>query len=160
VVLRVVPCGERFYAGEHNPMSEAIPQDRARSLIERNSLLPLATVDVAGRPWVSPVFYLLDDDYQVYWVSDVEARHSANVRETAAVAIVIHDVVDRQTDAVYIEGTAVELNDEAAVREGMDVMARRDELQPPHWRIDDIGEVTGEGPRRVYKAIRESTWGS
>ena len=112
MVLRVVPCGKRFYAGEHNPMSEAIPQDRARSLIERNSLLPLATVDVAGRPWVSPVFYLLDDDYQVYWVSDVEARHSANVREPAAVAIVIHDVVDRQTDAVYIEGTAVELNDE------------------------------------------------
>jgi nitroimidazol reductase NimA-like FMN-containing flavoprotein (pyridoxamine 5'-phosphate oxidase superfamily) len=139
-------------------MSEATPQDRARSLIERNSLLTLSTVDGHGRPWVSPVFYSLDDDYQVYWVSDVEARHSANIRETGAVAIVIHDLVDGHTDAVYIEGTAVELNDEVAVRDGMDVMARRDELQPPHWRIDDIGEVSGEGPWRVYKAIRESTW--
>jgi nitroimidazol reductase NimA-like FMN-containing flavoprotein (pyridoxamine 5'-phosphate oxidase superfamily) len=139
-------------------MSEPTSHDRARSLIERNSLLTIATVDGQGRPWVSPVFYSLDDDYQIYWVSDVEARHSANVRDTAAVAIVIHDVVDGQTDAVYIEGTAVELNDEAAVREGMDVMARRNERQPPHWRIDDIVEVSGEGPWRVYKAIGESTW--
>jgi nitroimidazol reductase NimA-like FMN-containing flavoprotein (pyridoxamine 5'-phosphate oxidase superfamily) len=139
-------------------MKEATPQDRARSLIERNSLLTLATVDGHGRPWVTPVFYSLDDEYQVYWVSDVEARHSTNVRDTAAVAIVIHDEVDGQTDAVYIEATAVELNDEAAVRRGIDVMARRDGLQLAHWRIDDIGEVTGEGSWRVYKAIRESTW--
>lgn len=139
-------------------MTEATPQDRARSLIDRNSLLTLATVDGEARPWVSPVFYSTDDDHQLYWVSHVEARHSRNVRDTTAAAIVIYDAVDDQTDAVYIDVTVVELNDAAGVLEGMGVMARRDELQPPHWRIGDIGEVTGEGPWRIYKATRSTTW--
>src|SRR3954465_7268138 len=139
-------------------MTKGAPKDRGRVLIYRNTLLTLATVDGRGRPWVSPVFYSLDDDYQLYWTSDVEARHSANVRETGVVAIVVHDVMDGETDAVYIEATAVELDDAAAVREGMEVMARRDDLQPAHWRIEDIADVTGEGPWRVYKATRESTW--
>jgi nitroimidazol reductase NimA-like FMN-containing flavoprotein (pyridoxamine 5'-phosphate oxidase superfamily) len=124
--------------------------------MERNSLLGLATADTDGRPWVSPVFYSLDDDYQLYWVSDVDAQHSANVRRRPGVTIVIHDVVDGQTDAVYIEADAVELNDEAAVREGMDVMARRDQL--PKWKIDALGEGTRDGPWRIYRATRKSTW--
>jgi hypothetical protein len=144
------------YAEEQVPMHDATPQVRARSLIERNSLLTLATVDGNARPWVSPVFYSIDDELNLFWVSDLEARHSANVRETGTVAIAIHDQVDGQTDAVYIEATAIELNDKDAVAEGMDVMARRDELQPAHWRINHITDVTGNGPWRVYKATRES----
>jgi nitroimidazol reductase NimA-like FMN-containing flavoprotein (pyridoxamine 5'-phosphate oxidase superfamily) len=138
-------------------MTEDHQQERARLLIERNSLLTLATVNGHGRPWISPVFYSIDDEHQVHWVSDVEARHSANIRETAAVALVIHDMAEGATDAVYIEGTAAELNDHACVREGMEIMARRDSMQPAHWRINGIGEVTGEGPWRVYKATRNST---
>ena len=139
-------------------MTEAVLQDRVRALIERNSVLTLATVDPSGHPWVSPVFYSIDDDFEIYWVSAVDARHSANVRDTGVVAIVVHDSLDDQTDAVYIEANAVELNEAAEVRRGMDVMGRRDDRQPTHWRIDDLGTVTGDGPWRIYNAIRKATW--
>lgn len=139
-------------------MADPTPQERARALIERNTLLALATADPTGRPWVSPVFYAFDDRHRLYWVSDAEARHSAHVRSNGAVALVIHDTVDGRVDAVYVDASAIELDDEDSVTEGMRVMASRDDLQPPYWRIGDIGDVTGSGPWRIYRATRESTW--
>jgi nitroimidazol reductase NimA-like FMN-containing flavoprotein (pyridoxamine 5'-phosphate oxidase superfamily) len=137
------------------PMNAATPQQRAARLIETAQHMTIATVDDAGRPWVSPVFFAPDDDYSLYWVSDPEALHSANLRARPEVAIVIHHGFDGRMDAVYITATAVELHDEADVRAGMAVMASR-----PHsekWAIDDIAVVTDDGPWRIYKATRRST---
>jgi pyridoxamine 5'-phosphate oxidase-like protein len=32
------------------------PPERARTLIDRNDIMTLATSDASGTPWVSPVF--------------------------------------------------------------------------------------------------------
>jgi nitroimidazol reductase NimA-like FMN-containing flavoprotein (pyridoxamine 5'-phosphate oxidase superfamily) len=137
-------------------MTAESPQDRARLLIERNTLMAVATTSNDARPWVSPVFYAIDKESQLYWVSDVDARHSANVRNNGAVSIVIHDQRSAgKVDAVYIQAEAEELTDESDVRLGMDVMAGPD--QDPKWKIDAISNVTGDGPWRIYRARRTST---
>jgi len=133
----------------------APPHVRARRLIDAGLHMTVATVDSAGRPWVSPVFYSIDDERQLYWVSDKDALHSGNVRDRQDVAIVIHDSVTGVVDAVYIRATAAELKEEAEVRHGMDVMARREQAEK--WRIEDVSEVTGDGPWRIYKAVRKKT---
>ena len=81
-------------------MAERSPAQRARVLLEQESEMTLATIDDRGRPWVSPVFYALDDEHRLYWTSDVDARHSAALRTAAAVAIVVHGRLDGRTDAV------------------------------------------------------------
>ena len=96
-------------------------------------------------------FYVPDDRYDLYWTSWVEARHSANVRDHPPVAIVIFET-DPEVEAVYISALAVELNDPEEVTAGIEIMRRRDDSQPEHWRIKDISVVTGDGPWRIYRA--------
>ena len=131
------------------------PHERARRLIDTGLHMTVATVDPAGRPWVSPVFYSIDDEWQLYWVSDKDALHSENVRSQPDVAIVIHGSLAGAVDAVYIRAAATELEEESEVRHGMDVIARREQVEK--WRIEDISEVTGDGPWRIYKAVRKRT---
>lgn len=129
------------------------PQQRAKQLVDTKTNMTLGTVDTSGAPWVSPVFYVPDDQYDLYWTSWIEARHSENVRNNPAVAIVIyHSVPDEPVDAVYMAAHAVELKDPDDVARGMEIMARRDDLQPEWWRIGSISDVTVRGPWRSYRA--------
>ena len=67
------------------------PHQRAQPLIDRNDQMTLATVDVLRTPLVSPVFSVPAYDYALYRVSAKNARHSDNIRQKAAVAIVIYE---------------------------------------------------------------------
>jgi nitroimidazol reductase NimA-like FMN-containing flavoprotein (pyridoxamine 5'-phosphate oxidase superfamily) len=127
--------------------------ERAQRLIEETKHMTLATADRSGNPWVSPVFFVPDDAYDLYWVSAKSARHSQNVRDNPSVAIVVYET-EPQVDAVYIAARAEELNDSEEVRRGMEVVARR--KQPPQWEIDGVGDVTGAGPWRIYCAVVDS----
>lgn len=49
----------------------------------------IATANPEGKPWVSPVFYTYDEDFNFYWVSAKSAIHSENIRRNARVAITI-----------------------------------------------------------------------
>ena len=136
---------------------EMSPPERAKNLIDTKTNMTLATVDVSGVPWVSPVFYVPDEAYHLYWTSWVDAKHSENVRNNPAVAIVIHHAERNEpVDAVYIAAQAVELNDPDDVTRGMEIMGRRDDLQPEWWRIDGISDVTGSGPWRIYRAAPQT----
>ena len=51
----------------------------ARSIIDANLYMTLATADEAGRPWVSPVCYAFAGYEEFFWVSSPEATHSRNL---------------------------------------------------------------------------------
>ena len=51
----------------------------------------LATRDDAGRPRLSPVYYICARYLDLYWVSSPEAQHSRNIVEWSQVEIVIFD---------------------------------------------------------------------
>jgi nitroimidazol reductase NimA-like FMN-containing flavoprotein (pyridoxamine 5'-phosphate oxidase superfamily) len=128
------------------------PEQRARQLIEDHNHMTIATADAEGAPWVSPVFYVPDDDAALYWVSGSTARHSANIRARSAVAIVIYEPPPN-TDAVYILASAVELDDEAAIRHAIQVLRRKE--QPDKWVVHDVADVRGASPWRIYRATPE-----
>jgi nitroimidazol reductase NimA-like FMN-containing flavoprotein (pyridoxamine 5'-phosphate oxidase superfamily) len=111
--------------------------------------MTLATADGSGKPWVSPVFFVPDDAYDLYWVSAKSARHSANVRDNPSVALVVY-ATEPDVDAVYMAAHAEELNESGEVERGIEVVARRE--QPPQWRINGIADVTDAGPWRIYRA--------
>jgi len=125
------------------------PLERARRLIDENDNMTVATADASGVPWVSPVFYAPDSEHNLYWVSAKRARHSENIRTNEHVGIVIFETRPA-TDAVYVSGAAVELNDPDDVATGMAVMAGKQ--QPERWQIDSVADVTGGGPWRIYRA--------
>lgn len=46
-----------------------------QEVLEKGYLMSLATVD-SGGVWVSDVIYIFDNDLNIYWMSDPDARHS------------------------------------------------------------------------------------
>jgi nitroimidazol reductase NimA-like FMN-containing flavoprotein (pyridoxamine 5'-phosphate oxidase superfamily) len=138
------------------------PQQRAQRLIDVGIDMTLATVGADGQPWVSPLFYVPDGAYDIYWTSGREARHSENIRATARAAIVIVEPdPEARVDALYMSARAVELNDAADVARGIEIMAAKS--QPERWMITGAAEVSGDGPWRIYRAhplsmhVRETT---
>jgi nitroimidazol reductase NimA-like FMN-containing flavoprotein (pyridoxamine 5'-phosphate oxidase superfamily) len=126
------------------------PLARAKHLIDDVDHMTIATTDASGNPWVSPVFFVPDpEQYDLYWTSWKEARHSKNIRNNPHVAIVVYET-QPVPDALYITAEAVELTNPDEIAHAMEVMARR--RQPDRWVIKGISNVTGDGPWRIYRA--------
>ena len=136
-------------------MTDYIQQ--AKEIIEANVYMTICTVSPEGNPWVSPVFFVYDDQYNLFWVSNKDARHSQYVSNNKKVAIVIFDssAVVGTGDGVYFESEAGELSDVEEINKVTEIWNQRAEKE--EFMIKDIGEVTGSGVWRIYKAVHKTT---
>ena len=69
----------------------------------------LGVADASG-PWVAPVVYVVDDAFNLYWISIADCQHSRAIAENpdiAAVVIATHDTDNER--ALQMSGTAVRL---------------------------------------------------
>lgn len=126
---------------------------QAKEIIASNIYMTIATVSQDGKPWISPVFFAYDDEYNLYWVSDKNSHHSKLICESKRVAIVIFDssAPEGEGDGVYFEAEAFELNDVVESKKAMVVLGAR--VKQDEFRSKKIGEVTGDGVWRIYKAV-------
>lgn len=63
----------------------------AREIVEKNQYLTIASNDSLGNPWVSPVAYVFDKDWNFYFVSLPDSKHSRNIESRKKVAVAIFD---------------------------------------------------------------------
>jgi nitroimidazol reductase NimA-like FMN-containing flavoprotein (pyridoxamine 5'-phosphate oxidase superfamily) len=125
--------------------------DIARTILDANSFMTLATADGAGTPWATPVWFATDDHRDLYWVSRPTTRHSENLATRPEVSIVVYDSTVKPGDgqAVYMTGTAA-LVPEPEIEHGMAVFSRAAERQGlGEWGTD---RVTGAAELRLYRA--------
>ena len=110
--------------------------DRARSVIDANRYMAVGTVDEAGHPWVTPVWYL--------------AAHPE-----VAIAIYDSSVPVGGAQAVYMKGVAEELTGSELERglEVFDRLSRRDIDRA--WGLDDVQEPS---LFRLYRATVSEHW--
>ena len=115
--------------------------------------MTIATASQDGKPWISPVFFAYDDEYNLYWASDKSSYHSRLICESGRVAIVIFDssAPEGEGDGVYFEAEAFELNDAEESEKAMVVLGAR--VTQDEFRVKNITEVTGDGAWRIYKAV-------
>lgn len=120
----------------------------ARSIVDTNRFMTLATADESGLPWASPVWYAPADYRELYWVSSPEARHSRNLAQRPQLAIVIFDSHEPGGwKALYMSAVAEQLTD---VDGGIEVFSRRSAEQGlPLWTRDD---VLSPARHRLYRA--------
>ena len=123
----------------------------ARSIVDTNSYLTLATSDIEGVPWASPVWFAHEQYETFLWMSQPDARHSRNIAARREIAIVIFDstVSPQQRNAVYVDAAAAvvpdaELHDAVAVYAARSVARGLETLAPE--------EVSGDAPWRLYRA--------
>lgn len=143
-------AGYAFRCGICNgePMS---PADKAKYLIKKAENMVIATADQNGKPWISPVGFQPDKEYNLYWVSSKGALHSENIRNRPEVAIVIvGKTPDGAVDGVYFDAAATELEDEVEVKQAVAILAKRP--KEPEFDVNSIDQVTGNAVWRIYKA--------
>lgn len=99
------------------PAIPPLPDDMRPILhdfLKTQSTLALATAAFAnGSPQVAPLFFASDDDFNLYWISDPDSRHSANLSDwnDAAAAIYTQTWDWTGIKGVQIEGDAVPVHD-------------------------------------------------
>ncbi len=127
----------------------------SKSLIENSHHMVVATADTEGKPWVSPVFYMYDESFTLYWVSDKSALHSKNIRSNPRIAISIFGPAPPENKSkiygVYIDAEAVELTDEVDISRAAKIIQQR--VQPDKFMIKSLSDVTGNAAWRIYKAV-------
>lgn len=124
-----------------------------REYIDKSLHMSLATC-VDGRPWVCEVHFAYDDDLNVYFRSKEDRRHSQEIAVNSNVAgnIVRQHVLGEYPHAVYFEGTAEKVDDEAHYRELYELFARRQDVDQSI--IDDAKRPDGH---KFYK-ITVKNW--
>lgn len=128
------------------------PAAVARGVIDAISYMTLATADVDGRPWASPVWFAHREYEEFVWVSHPDARHSENLAANVRLGIAIYDstVTPGEAEAVYVEAEGGEVTDEAEIPDALEVFNRRGEAQGlTTWGLE---RVTGSAAHRLYRA--------
>ena len=122
----------------------------ARSIIDANRYMTLATADEQGSPWASPVWYSPVEYREFLWVSSPEARHSRNLAARQELAIVIFDSHEAGGwKALYMSAVAEQLA-EAEVDDAIHVFSRHGEAQGLRaWTRED---VVPPARHRLYRA--------
>lgn len=81
-----------------------------REVLRDGFVMNLGVADAEG-PWVAPVVYVVDDDFNLYWISVPECRHSQAIAQNPAVAasvIATHDTDNER--ALQLTGTVAQLD--------------------------------------------------
>lgn len=127
----------------------------AKKIISEIMFITIATSSKDGVPWNSPVYSSYDENYNFYWSSSPEAKHSVNIKENNQVAIVIYDSTDPEGTGrgVYIKAIAHEVMDEKEIEKALGLLYGRKNKNPK-----PIMDFIGDSPRRVYQAVPQKFW--
>ncbi len=86
-----------------------------RAFLAGQSTLALATAGESdGRPQVAPLFFASDEEFNLYWVSSPDSRHSANIADWGDASVTIFAPTWEWTHikGVQIEGAAMPVTED------------------------------------------------
>ncbi len=117
------------------------------------TIMQLATA-YDDKPWVATVYFVADDELNVYWLSWPERRHSREIAEQADVAATVVIKTDRPVIGVQLEGTATEVQDAGEVQQVMErYVAKYGEGQKFYDAF-----VAGTNKHHMYKLAPSAVW--
>jgi hypothetical protein len=123
----------------------------ARSIIDANLYMVLATADESGRPWASPVYFANSGYHEFFWVSSPDATHSRNIAVRPQVGIVIFSSAAPigTGQGVYMPALAEEVTG-PEIQRGIDLFSSRSLAHGgAAWTADDVREPAAI---RLYRA--------
>ncbi len=116
------------------------PKDILKEFLSANKLMQLATVGENG-PWICNVYFVADEEGNLYWTSARSRQHSKEIlNNPKAAATVVHDSEHKQ--AVQIVGEAFEV--------ALDDVERVNQL---------YGNKFGDKPERLQEVLANTPEG-
>ena len=113
-------------------MNEPDIRQVIRDFLETQSTVALATVNAAGHPETAPVFYVSDDQFNLYWLSTTQVAHSVNLSAHSQVSGSICPATWQWEDIVglQIKGEARAISDERVPEQILLIYLRKFQLPP------------------------------
>ena len=96
--------------------------------LHKAKILHLATSTRDGQPWVSNVWFVADDDFNIYWISSTTRRHSHEITENQKVAASICSVrepSESDMGGLQLEGIASEVTNPLEIAKALKLYAAR-----------------------------------
>ena len=120
-----------------------------QSIVKRVRYATISTVDESGSPWAAPVWYVYDNQNNIYWWSPVDSQHSRNIMLNDRVYITIFDSSAPEGDGVglYIRANASKVPDDE-----LDSVIEIYNAATTKFKLD-LSNTTGNAPTRLYKAV-------
>ena len=80
----------------------------ARKIMQENIYLSLGTYSTKSGPWVSPLYYCVDKNYNFYYASQLTSVHAKNIFQNSSISFAIFDsqVPEGMGRGVQIAGKA------------------------------------------------------
>jgi uncharacterized protein YhbP (UPF0306 family) len=64
--------------------------EQIAALLREQTTLSLATIGEDGEPCVAPLFYMVDEELSLYWLSSQSSQHSRNLLRTPRAAAAVY----------------------------------------------------------------------
>lgn len=116
--------------------------------------MQLSTVNSGGSPWVCTVYFVADEQRNLYWLSYPTRRHSQEIADNNKVAAAIVVKADLPVIGIQVEGIAEKVTDAATVKKIMDrYIAKYDAGKTFYDRF-----VAGENQHQLYVLKPQHTY--
>ncbi len=114
------------------PMSSANPtvQSTAHKFLSAHRSATLATVNEKKKPDAATVFYIVDEDLTIYFMTRIESRKFHNLEKQTIVSMVITDEVTMET--IQLTGAAERIENSKEESEALTKLWTAD-YKNPNW---------------------------
>ncbi|MBL8160084.1 pyridoxamine 5'-phosphate oxidase family protein [Candidatus Saccharibacteria bacterium] len=129
----------RHHAKNKTAHEDVAPEERIRTFLQEHKTAVLATVNARGVPHATALYYALDDEYTIRFLTKRGTRKSSNLVQNPQVSLVVFD--EGRQISVSIAGQAVRVRGEVETHEAFLRTLRAslhtaDSAIPPVSRLD------------------------
>ncbi len=153
----LILCSSSFVFASVDCTDDTIIQlvTKAKKELNDRLYLTLASADVFGSPWSTPLVTAFNQDYTFFWMSEKTSQHSKNIHQNNRVFAVVYDsTVPAGTGfGVYMQGRAYKLENYQEITYGIQILAEKIGIPPP-----PASDYQGAFPQRIYKFYPQKFW--
>ena len=122
-------------------------QNLVKMYLEGRYIMQLATVG-GGSPWICTVHYAADQDFNIYWVSLINRRHSVDIAQNASAAVaVVVKAPEHPVIGIQMTGEAGVVEEEEEIKRAIGLYAKRHQAKQDF--VD--GVLSRSAPFRLYR---------
>jgi len=125
-----------------------------KEILESTRYCTISTVDIHGQPWAAPVWYVYDDELNIYWWSPIKSKHSVNISINPNIYITIFNsnAPEGKGVGVYMRASAEELSEQET-----DAVIKLYNSTTQIFKMS-LDNCTGLAPTRLFKATASKIW--
>lgn len=122
------------------------PLELIRQYLPKGRMMQVATVG-GDQPWICTVYFVEDDDLNLYWLSLPTRRHSQEIAAHSKVAVAVPIKFDKPVTGIQAEGVAEPVTDKQTIA---DIMRRYVDRYNSGQQFYDLF-VAGQNQHVLYK---------